>query len=235
VSPAYPALSALVLAGGAARRMGGSKAGERVGGRTLLERSLALAADVADETLLLGGLRALDFDAPSQDLRGRGLHGPRVHAVRHVPDWPAPEDSPDSAPEERGPQGPLAALGAGLQAARHDWCLLLACDMPFVTPRAIEALRAAAAAPGARAGAAPFDAVLFAAPGGFQPFPGLFHRRALPRVRACLQAGERSLQSLIAALDVRLLDGAPDARVLHNVNTPSDLRAARDIAAGEAS
>jgi molybdenum cofactor guanylyltransferase len=211
-----PVLTALVLAGGAARRMGGSKAGLHVAGRSLLQASLDLAAELADETLLLGGTRR--WPAPA-----RG-------APRRVPDWPSRARAADAAPD---PPGPLAALGAGLEAARHDWCLLLACDMPFVTPEAIEALRAAAAsrpAAGARRSAAP-QAVLYRGTRGAEPFPGLYHRSALPQARALHAAGERSLQALIAALDTRFLDGgadgAPEARMLLNVNTPSDLRAAR--------
>lgn len=94
-------LSALVLAGGRARRLGGHKARREVGGEELLARALALAAELADDVLLAAGDR--DYRAP----------GARVVA-----------DEPMHA-------GPLGALAAGLAAARGEWVLLLPCDLPF--------------------------------------------------------------------------------------------------------
>jgi molybdopterin-guanine dinucleotide biosynthesis protein A len=99
------ALSALVLAGGAGRRLGGRKDGVLVGRATLLQRSLAVAVAVSDDVILLPGSHVLP--APS--------------LVRVVADEP-------------GAPGPLGALLAGLRAARHDACLLLPCDMPFARP-----------------------------------------------------------------------------------------------------
>lgn len=191
-----PRVTALVLAGGAASRMGGSKAELRVGDRGLLEHSLAVADAVVDEVLLLPGARALPDCAA-----GRRL----------VADWPG--------------SGPLAALGAGLEAARHPWCLLLPCDMPGlsadVARRLIE-----------RAALAEQDIVAVRSEAGWEPFLAVYRSTLVGQVRAELDAGRRSLAGLLersATLAVEsdsLRDVDPALRCLHNVNTPADLAAA---------
>ena len=195
-----PALSALVLAGGEARRLGGAKRHLQVGGRSLLARSLDAAGEVADEVLLMPGERPL----------------PVPPSARCIADRP-------------GSPGPLGALAAGLEAARHDWCLLLPCDMPFVDPAVVRRLLAVASRDDA-------DAVVVRSEHGREPFHALYHRRALPTVLRRLEAGERSLKGLLDELTVHELSRAalvasdPAARFLCNVNTPEDLARARDMA-----
>ena len=95
---------ALVLAGGASRRMGRPKGELAFAGGTLLTRVVAAARQVADQVILVGageaaarlGLRAVD------DL-------------------------------ERG-AGPLSGLAGGLTVCPAGYHALLACDMPFLEP-----------------------------------------------------------------------------------------------------
>jgi len=200
-----PGVTALVLAGGAASRMGGSKADRRLGGRTLLECSLALADAVADEVLLLPGTRAVPA----------GGEGRRI-----VADWAAGQGL-----------GPLGALGAGLEAARHPWCLLLPCDMPWL--RTDVALRLIERAASARQ-----DVVAVRTDAGWEPFFALYRSALADRVRDELGAGRRSLAGLIdrsAALAVgpeELADLDPGLAGLRSVNTLEELAAAaREVGA----
>jgi molybdopterin-guanine dinucleotide biosynthesis protein A len=195
-----PALTALVLAGGEARRLGGAKRHLQVGGRSLLARSLDAAGEVAEEVLLLPGARPL----------------PLPQTARCIPDRP-------------GAPGPLGALAAGLDAARHDWCLLLPCDMPFIDPAVVRRLLAIAARGDA-------DAVVVCSEHGREPFHALYHRGALPTVLCRLDDGERSLKGLLDELTVHevtrdaFVANDPGARFLCNVNTPEDLARARGLA-----
>jgi len=185
--------------------MGGAKLEQPFGGRTLLDCSLALATAVADETLLLAADREVSLAGWER--------------VRRVPDLP--EGS-----------GPLRGLAAGMSAARHEWCLLLACDMPLLTPATVRLLLDHALACAPRE-----DGVMFASAAGWQPFPALLRRQALSAVLRQLQARDRSLQALAAALVLRRVDLAevrgidPELRTLCNVNTPLDLNSAREFAA----
>jgi molybdopterin-guanine dinucleotide biosynthesis protein A len=191
------AFTALVLAGGAASRLGGAKESLQVGGRGLLQRSLDVARQAAAEVLLLPG--------------ARGVPEALVAGVRLVPDAP-------------GAPGPLGALVAGLRAARHDWCLLLPCDMPFLHAAGALALWQRAQ----RSGAA---AVVIRTDDGLQPFFAFYHRRVLDAVPGPGTRGDLSLHGLLAAVPcdevpVRELPEAGPMLFL-NVNTPADLARAQ--------
>jgi len=97
--------TAIVLAGGASRRMGRDKALLALGGRCLLQRAADEVSAVSDEVIIAARGRRLNVS-------GRNL--------RWVPDFP-------------GAEGPLAGFGSGLAAASHDTAFLVACDMPFIS------------------------------------------------------------------------------------------------------
>lgn len=188
---AKPRLSVLVLAGGRATRMGGEKASLPVGGVPLVERVLELARAVSDDVVLLPGDRDLD-----------------AAGVTRVADAPEPD-------------GPLGALVSGLEAVRHDWCLLLPCDLPFADAEVVEGLRQRAAATAA-------DAVVLQDASGLQPFHGLY--RTHPTRSALtdwVAGGGRSLRGLLERLNVEAVPAAEDAPSLLDVDTPADLQRAR--------
>ncbi|MDT0307097.1 NTP transferase domain-containing protein [Streptomyces sp. DSM 44917] len=111
--PGVP-LDAVVLAGGAARRLGGAdKPAVRVGGRTLLDRVLAACAGAGAVAPVVVGPRR-----------------PTVHPVR----W-AREDPPGG--------GPLAALDAGLRQVVRPVVAVLAADQPFLAAGTLRELLAA--------------------------------------------------------------------------------------------
>ncbi|TDC60470.1 NTP transferase domain-containing protein [Streptomyces hainanensis] len=100
---------AVILAGGAARRLGGAdKPAVRVGGRTLLDRVVGACPDAARVVVV----------------------GPRRPTGRRVV-W---------AREEPPGGGPLAALAAGLREVTAPLTLVLAADLPFLTPAGLARL-----------------------------------------------------------------------------------------------
>ena len=112
-------VSAAILAGGRARRLGGAdKASLTVGRARIIDRQLAALSAVADDIRIVG-------------------HDPARYAglgVRVIPDA-----IPDA--------GPLGGIYSALLDARHDRVLIVACDLPFVTvallARLVEESRAA--------------------------------------------------------------------------------------------
>ncbi|MBI1825193.1 MAG: molybdenum cofactor guanylyltransferase [Planctomycetes bacterium] len=106
-------LVAGVLIGGQSRRMGTCKALLRFQGRTLVERAVEVAAEIAADVVLLGncnlGIASLD-------------------GITQLAD----------ATETVGPMGGLCSL---LEYASTRWSLLLACDMPLVDAELLERLR----------------------------------------------------------------------------------------------
>lgn len=98
-------VSAAILAGGRARRLGGAdKASLSVGGVRIIDRQLAALSAVADDIRIVA----------NDPVRYAGLHIPVI------------ADAIAGA-------GPLGGLYSALLDARHDRVLILACDLPFVT------------------------------------------------------------------------------------------------------
>lgn len=197
-------LSAAVLAGGASRRMGRDKALLAIGpdGRPVISLVLAAVAGVADDVFVV---------AP-----GRG--GYRGLGVRVIPDL-------------RAGYGPLGGLETALRTARHDHCLVVSCDLPFIDSGLLGWL---AARPRG------YDVLLPLVPATDdpdgaprpQPLLAIYARSCLPAIEAQLAARDLRLSRLVdrldaevvAADDLRRLD--PDLRSFFNMNAPADARQA---------
>ncbi len=116
-----PGYAAMVLAGGAGRRLGGvTKASLELGGRSLLERVLAAVPDA----------------------RPRIVVGPKQLATGLPVDVAVTSEDPPGG-------GPVAAAAAGLALLPPGigFVALLAADLPFLTRSAVADLRRVAAAP----------------------------------------------------------------------------------------
>lgn len=206
---------AVVLAGGAARRLGGTdKPALPVGGLMLLDRVLAACA-AADGTVVVGPRR------------------PTVRPVR----W-AREEPPGGGPVPALAAG-LAALSAigpaagpaggsgGSGAPVADVVVVLAADLPFLTAATVGALADAAA----DAGSAAEGVVLTDAGGRDQPLAAAYRWEPLRRELALL-AGE---YGGLTGLPLRLLTGElalrrmadPTGEASFDCDTWEDVAAAR--------
>ncbi|UEC42467.1 MAG: putative molybdenum cofactor guanylyltransferase [Methanothrix sp.] len=108
--------SSVILAGGAGRRIGSQKAFLEFFGVTMIERTVEVVGEVADEVVVV----ARDDDQ-AERLR-EVVPGARVVAdpVRGF--------------------GPVAGLAAGMAAADGQLALAVGCDLPFLNPRVMELL-----------------------------------------------------------------------------------------------
>ena len=104
--------SAIVLAGGASRRFGSDKLVARIGGASLLERSIGALEGLVDEIVVV--------IAPGRDAPLPVLSGP-VAPIRFVTD-------------EAAFGGPLVGLRTGLAAATGETVLVIGGDMPSLVP-----------------------------------------------------------------------------------------------------
>lgn len=178
-----PDVTGLILAGGRSRRFGADKAATLIDGRTMIERVYAALAAVADPVWVSVADPATRYPIPAR------------HLV-------------DAAPG----RGPLEGLRTGLAAATTDRLLVVACDLPFLTP---EALRLLLREPGA-------DAVVAREPGGrAQPLCACYARRLLPIVETQVRDGRLAVRALLDRLGVVYITLPGDA--LRNVNAPGDL------------
>jgi molybdopterin-guanine dinucleotide biosynthesis protein A len=126
--------------------------------------------------------------------------------------------------DPEGPRSALRGLVAALAAARSERVVVLATDLPAVTPDLLLALVAAPEA----------DAVVPRSDAGAEPLCALYRREpVLAEARRRLAGDQLALHALLDALDVTWLEGAdlaaldPDGIALSNLNTPESLAAFR--------
>ena len=128
--------------------------------------------------------------------------------------------------------GSLGGIFTGLEAARADWALVVACDMPFLNVpllRRILSLRAGR------------DAVVPIVEGRPEPTHAAYSKRCLPHIERRLQANDLKISRFFEDVEVEYLPQSAvdeyDAEHLSffNVNTEQDLERARQIAGEERS
>ncbi len=182
-------ITGLILAGGSSRRLGRDKATCQWQGMRIIDHVAAALATVTTRIFIGVGDDRTDY---------------RVAGTIHVVD-PMPD------------AGPLAGIYAGLTAMKTPWLLVLACDVPRITPsllgRIIEQTMY------------PVSAVISVEPGGrVHPLCAAYHESTLPLVEMHLRQRILSLRSLVNALsDTRYVRVAEEYLV--NINTPEDLAA----------
>ena len=215
--------TALLLAGGSGRRMGAPKSMLPWGDGRLLDHLIARLTPGPAEVLV--AVRPGQHPLP---LRGEAaaLH-PTVVTDEPVARRPGSGES----------AGPLAGLSAGLAAARSPRVVAVAVDLPLVEPAVLSLLAAALDAPsrGAIGGDGRVDIALPVIGGRMQPLLAAYRRdTVLPAARALLAEGRRALLALTDVLSVRRLPEEsflaldPTLDSFRNVNTPEDLRLARE-------
>ena len=126
--------------------------------------------------------------------------------------------------------GSLGGLFTGLKQSKTPYVFVVACDMPFLESQVIQALVQCRG-----------DAdVVMAKMHGLQPMHAVYSKRCLPVMEDMLKSGDLKIQHIIKSpsLQVRLLEEQdlkeidPSGKSFLNVNTPSDLDAARAFEAG---
>ncbi|MDE2878859.1 molybdenum cofactor guanylyltransferase [Candidatus Palauibacter soopunensis] len=133
-----PDRSLVIVAGGRSRRLGRDKPLVEIGGRTVLSRILEATARFEDVVLAVRevppfrrALAAEGWEADTERVApppgSVALRGPEGRALLIVPD-PVPD------------LGPLAGVASGVNAARGAICVVLAGDLPFVTPDLVDRL-----------------------------------------------------------------------------------------------
>ena len=172
---------AAVLAGGASRRMGSPKARVELGSRPLIAWPIAAAIEA--------GLAAVVVAKPGSDL-----------PPLDVPVWEEPEQ----------PAHPLTGIIAALERAGPRGVVVLACDMPFVSPGLIARLGACSDV---------------ATPAG-EAFPARYTPAALAVLRAALERAA-PLREVLAELGATEI--AAGGHELLGVNDPEALARAEAL------
>jgi molybdopterin-guanine dinucleotide biosynthesis protein A len=190
----------IIFAGGLGTRLGGvKKALIEVGGRPVVERVLDTVRPLGDEVIVVDNDDSLA----------------RLPGVRIVPDT-----------ETRA--GVLMALHSGLSAAQSELCVVVACDMPFVSADLLAWLVELAEG---------FDVVMPVNEGQMDPMHAVYRREpCLDAIGRAIARGDKRMISYLGEVRVREVGEAelrardPDRRSFFNINTPEDLAQARALA-----
>lgn len=122
------------------------------------------------------------------------------------------------------PGGALGGIYTALLHSRCAYTLVIACDMPFLSPALLQhmlTLRASGT----------HDVIVPRVAGHPQGLHALYSKACLPGIRTCIAAGRLRVISFYDQVRVRYLDEAewrpldPTGRALHNLNTREELAA----------
>jgi molybdopterin-guanine dinucleotide biosynthesis protein A len=199
--------SVAILAGGKSRRMGTDKALIRIraGDETLLERVLARVASLTDDLFVVASNRP-------------------EYAAFGVPILP-----------DLYPGGAvLGGIASAIRHARHDRCLVVSCDHPFLSPELLDVM---IRWPGDWDVLAPVTAGESRQGGGKirHTLHAVYGKGCLTAIERRLADGQRQIVSFFADVRVAELGGAvlarhdPGGRSLMSINTPEALEAARAL------
>lgn len=133
--------------------------------------------------------------------------------------------------------GALGGIHAALTYAHYGLCLVLACDMPFISKDLIGYLVERTEG---------VDAVIpDLGDNKLEPFRALYRQTCLPAVEAAIEAGQRKAVSFLPQVKARYINKAelerlnPSLDTFLNINTPEDVveaeAYARQLAQGEES
>ena len=131
--------------------------------------------------------------------------------------------------------GPLAGIATALDVAAHDWCIVVACDMPLVQTGLLVHLAQLAVASTMDAVVPVLDGTAGDAQQGWQPLCAMYHRRCRSTVLRLMAAGHLSIQRLfplVQTLSVptaALLAHDPALLSFRNVNDPAELARVRQL------
>lgn len=187
-----PPFAAVLLAGGKSSRMGRDKAGVLIDGQPLWQRQLATLRATHPHELFISG-------RPDGPYAGSGVE----ILVDAVPDL-----------------GPLAGLEAALRRARRPLLLVLAIDLPDMTPVFLTDLTRRATESG--------RGIVPQSNEWFEPLAAIYTPACLPLVQDSLRGKDRSMQRFVReAAAQHLLEARPlektELPLFRNLNTPENL------------
>jgi molybdopterin-guanine dinucleotide biosynthesis protein A len=163
--------SGILLAGGASRRFGRPKLVESLDGAPLFHWPLRALVDSCDDVVIVLAPDAADLQLPAGADRARFVRDRVAH------------------------EGPLAGTQVGLENVRGEYAVLVAADMPGVSPQLLAFMAGLARG-------ADRKAVVLSEAGGRRPLPTVLRvAPALALVRQLLESGERRLRALVEGLE----------------------------------
>jgi len=139
---------------------------------------------------------------------------------------PAISDEPVAGERARGRRGPLAGIAAALATTHSPWNLILACDLPYLSPGWLGWLLE-------RARKSSAQAVVPRTKRGLEPLAAVYRRECGGVMEAALARGERKVVAVLEELRIERVyprEWRPhdlEGLIVKNMNAPADDDAAR--------
>jgi molybdenum cofactor guanylyltransferase len=195
---------AYILAGGRSSRMGRDKALLEIDGLTMIDRAINLIRSVDIEPVVIGGTGETDKSL-------------RVQTI--ADEWPG--------------AGPLGGIATALRNAQAPWNLVIACDMPYLTPQWLEFLLNQTVE-------SSVDAIVPMNEQGPEPLCAMYAKHGESAIRVGLDEGLRKVTDGLARLRVTYLESSEwkgfdsDGFLFKNMNEPADYEEAKARLSGRA-
>lgn len=189
----------IILAGGTSRRMPGDKAFMEVSGRRVIDVQLEVLAGLFEEVLIVGNTERMERLAIYE---GKGVR---------VVEEPV-----------RG-HGPLGGILSGLLLSGSDANFVLACDMPFIERSAVAFMMESLEG---------YQVAVPDTPAGLEPLHAAYGRDCIETAGKQLESGGLKVTDFYAKVSVNYVPWEeltrfdPTGRLLFNINSPEDMRAA---------
>ena len=121
--------------------------------------------------------------------------------------------------------GPLAGIFTALQHSTSPHCLVVACDLPFLSHQLIQFLCE---------NCAPYDVFAFESESGIEPLCAVYSKACLPLIETQIQNGKYKVSDFYDQVKTRVVRLEPslisyDKRAFLNVNTPKELKQAQNL------
>lgn len=191
--------SGIILAGGKSTRINTNKSMAQIGNKKMIEHVLDNVSGIVDEVIVVAGDLG-QKETISTVICGASLTYDSIIGY-----------------------GPVAGILAGLQCAKGEYAMVIACDIPFVNPDVVDFLFSLAEG---------YDAVVPRwLDGNIEPLHAIYKRNST--IKACESAIEKDDRRIISPLNAlsrvryvsieKIKEIDPELRTFINVNTPSDL------------
>ena len=194
----------IILAGGKSKRLGRNKLNEAIGGITLINRVINVLSAFDGEIILV---TAEDSSLPDTFTYAK------ISKVQDL--YPG--------------KGMIGGIITGLSASKNFYNLVVASDMPFLSPALIRYMISNAKGN---------DLVAYKNQNELEPLHAIYSKNCLPILEE-IMLKDRRIFELLGQVKVRYLSPAeinqydPKKISFFNVNTEADLRIANEIAAKE--
>ncbi|HIE25836.1 TPA: molybdenum cofactor guanylyltransferase [Candidatus Poribacteria bacterium] len=220
-------ITGVILAGGKSRRMGYNKALLRIGNQTIIQRVLASLKQVTSSQLIITNFQ-------------------KDYEFLNIP------MQPDILPGK----GAFGGIYTGLSVSETSYCLVVACDMPFLNvhflrymtqivkePASSSDLRSNEVKRQALNEAKGYDIVIPKHSKGYEPLCAIYAKSCLPHIEKFLQANRLKIIDIFPRVRVRYIneseiksyveypdeDGDAEGFMFFNINTQEDYQHALQL------